>query len=88
MIGGNDHTVDDTSTADNSGPGDTYVIVTVSGADVPGVNLGFCYDLIVNELDDANPDSARSVQGCLRQFIKNGNAIVGLNRSQFQIPGN
>jgi hypothetical protein len=87
MVGGQVPDVDDTDTADNTGPGDTYVTVTISGGDVTGVNLGFCYDLIVNEDDDANADSVRSKQGSLRQFIKNSNAIAGVNRSQFQIPG-
>jgi hypothetical protein len=87
LIGGQDHTVDDTATADNGGPGDTYVVVTVSGADVSSVNFGFCYELIVNEDDDANADNVRSKQGCFRQFIKNSNAIVGVNKSWFQILG-
>ena len=87
LIGGQDHTVDDTETDNNAGPGDTYVTVTISGSDVSGVNLGFCFELIVNEDDDANPDNIRSKQGCLRQFIKNSNAIAGMNHSQFQVPG-
>jgi hypothetical protein len=86
-IGGQDPDVDDTATGDNVGPGDTYVTVTVSGADVSGVNFGFNFELIVNEGDDANADNMRSKQGTLRQFIKNSNAIVGVNKSWFQIPG-
>jgi hypothetical protein len=87
LIGGQDPNVDDTVTVDNVGPGDTYVTVTVSGADVNGVEFGFNYELIVNEDDDANADNLRSKQGTLRQFIKNSNAIAGTNRSWFQIPG-
>lgn len=83
-IGGQDHSVDDTATGDNGGPGDTYVVITVSGADVTGVNFGFNYDLITNTDDDSNLDSVRSKQGSLRQFIKNSNAIVGVNKSWFQ----
>ncbi len=60
--------------------------MVVSGGDVSGVNLGFSFELIVNEDDDANSDSVRSKQGCLRQFIKNSNAIVGVEKSWFQIP--
>ena len=48
LYGGQSATVDDAATGDNAGPGDTYVTVTVSGADVTGVNLGFAYNLIVN----------------------------------------
>ena len=59
----------------------------MAGADVTAVNFGFSYELIVNEDDDANPDHVRSKQGTFRQFIKNANAIAGINRSQFQIPG-
>ena len=61
--------------------------MTINGGDVSGVNFGFCYDLIINGDDDANADNLRSKQGCLRQFIKNSNAIVGVNKSWFQIPG-
>ena len=32
-------------------------------------------------------DDQRSQQGSLRQFIKNSNAITGVNTSRFQIPG-
>ena len=84
LIGGQDHEVDDTATGDNAGPGDTYFMITISGADVTGVNFGFNYNLITNTDDDSNVDSARSKQGCLRQFIKNSNAIVGANKSWFQ----
>ncbi len=87
MIGGQDHTVDDTTTGDNAGPGDTFATVTISGPDVSGVNFGFCFELIVNVDDDANADNIRSKQGTLRQFIKNSNAISGLNKTWFQIPG-
>ena len=85
LIGGQDPLVDDTSTGDNAGPGDTWVQVSISGSDVTGINFGFCYDLIVSEIDDTNADSVRSTQGCFRQFIKNSNAIVGTNKSWFQI---
>ena len=83
--------VDDTATGDNAGPGDTYVSVTVSGADVTGVNFGFAYNLIVNRTDDAGADNIRSTQGSLRQFIKNANAIgtangTTANVSQFRVP--
>jgi len=87
LIGGQDPAIDDTATADNAGPGDTYVVVAVSGADVTGANFGFGYELIVNEDDDANADNIRSKQGSFRQFIKNSNAVAGVNRSWFQIPG-
>ncbi len=85
-IGGQDAALDDTATGDNAGPGDTYSTVNISGADLADVNLGFSFDLIVNSRDDTNNDTVRSAQGALRQFIKNGNAIAGLNTSYFAIP--
>jgi hypothetical protein len=87
LMGGQDPVVDDSSTADDAGPGDTYVMVTISGADVTDVNFGFNFELIVNSDDDANPNNVRSKQGTLRQFIKNSNSILGINKSWFQIPG-
>ena len=91
LYGGQSPTLDDTATADNAGPGDTYVAVTVSGSDVGSVNFGFAYNLIVNTGDDTNADNVRSRQGSLRQFIKNANAIgsaggTTANISQFRIP--
>jgi uncharacterized repeat protein (TIGR01451 family) len=91
LYGGQSATVDDTATGDNAGPGDTYVSVTVSGADVGNVHFGFAYNLIVNKDDDSNAVTVRSKQGSLRQFIKNANAIgtaggTTANFSQFRIP--
>ncbi|MBT8102465.1 MAG: right-handed parallel beta-helix repeat-containing protein, partial [Gammaproteobacteria bacterium] len=81
--GGQSATVDDTTTNDNAGPGDTWVSVTVSGADVSNVNLGFAYNLVVNTLDGG--------QGSLRQFLRNANEIDNKNgttasSSEFRIP--
>ena len=75
MYGGQSATADDTDTGDNAGPGDNWVSVSISGANVANVNFGFAYNLIVNVEDDSNVDSALSDQGSLRQFIKNANAI-------------
>ncbi len=86
LIGGQEHSVDDTATGDNAGPGDTHVEVTLAGSDITGVNFGFCYDLIVTVDDDGSADNVRGQQGSFRQFIKNSNAIVGVNKSWFQIP--
>ena len=91
LYGGQNPILDDTATADNAGPGDTYVAVTVSGSDVGSINFGFAYNLIVNTLDNATADNVRSRQGSLRQFIKNANAIgsaggTTANISQFRIP--
>ena len=79
-MGGNDVDIDDTATAAAAGIGDTNVNVAVGGATivVAGVDLGFSYQLIVNEQDVG--------QGSLRQFITNANNITGVNSSQFMIP--
>jgi parallel beta-helix repeat protein len=57
--------------------------VTVSGADVTGVDFGFSFDVVVNALagdaQDDDPANNRSVQGSLRQFVQNANAISGQN---------
>ncbi len=91
VYGGQDPSLDDTATGDNAGPGDTWLSITVSGAEVSGVNFGFAYNLIVNTADDALADSARSRQGSLRQFIKNANGIATAggttaSASQFRVP--
>ncbi|MEE8244000.1 MAG: SdrD B-like domain-containing protein, partial [Pseudomonadales bacterium] len=87
LYGGQSATVDDTATNNDAGPGDNYVSVTISGANVPTVNFGFAYNLIVNTVD--------SGQGSLRQFIENANAIgtaggTTANSSEFrmQVPAN
>ena len=90
MYGGQSATADDTDTGDNAGPGDNWVSVSVSDANVSNVNFGFAYNLIVNVEDDGNADSALSDQGSLRQFIKNANAIASAggttaNYSQFRM---
>ena len=85
LIGGQDATVDDTTVGNNAGPGDTWTAVNVSGADVPGVDMGFSYELIVNTVDD-NVGLARSRQGSFRQFLKNVNASGGTYHSRFAIP--
>jgi len=86
LLGGQSAGTDDTGTGDDAGPGDTYVSVTVSGADETGVDFGFSFDVITNTQDDSNADTARSIQGSLRQFIKNSNAIAATRTSWFQIP--
>jgi len=64
-----------------------YVRVTVSGASVTGIDLGFSFNVVVNTRggnsadDDAGAN--RTVQGSLRQFIQNANAISGSNAMRF-----
>ncbi len=78
-LGGNDPMLSDLDTAPGAGIGDTNVSVVIAGsAGVSGVDLGFCYNLIVN--------TRNAGQGSLRQFLLNANAIFGANTSQFNIP--
>jgi hypothetical protein len=65
--------------------------VTVSGGNtVSGVDSGFSFNAVTNTLggdvqdDDLAAD--RTVQGSLRQFIQNANAITGANAMRF-VPG-
>lgn len=95
VYGGQSPSVSDTDTGDDAGPGDTWLPVTINGANVTGVDFGFAYNLIVNTSDDANADNVRSVQGSLRQFVKNANAIgsagsTTANVAEFrmQVPAN
>ncbi|NOZ59210.1 MAG: hypothetical protein GXO66_06515 [Euryarchaeota archaeon] len=51
------------------------------------IDLGFSFDVVVNARDgDDVAGSARSVQGSLRQFLLNANAVAGANEMRF-IPG-
>jgi parallel beta-helix repeat protein len=64
-----------------------HVIRVVAAADVNGVNFGFSFNNMVNTLaGDAQDDDGgnnRTVQGSLRQFIQNANAIAGANMMRF-----
>jgi hypothetical protein len=58
----------------------------VSGADVTGLDSGFSFQAITTTRDgDDDGGAARSVQGSLRQFIQNSNAIVGTQTSRFAL---
>ena len=51
------------------------------------IDFGFSFDVVVNTRDgDDVAGSARSVQGSLRQFLLNANAIAGEQSSTFRIP--
>jgi hypothetical protein len=57
----------------------THVALTGTG-NIGGVDSGFSFNVITTTLDGT------SVQGSLRQFLSNANAIAGQNSSQFAIP--
>jgi VCBS repeat-containing protein len=61
--------------------------VTVSGADTSNIDSAFSFNVVtgVRDGDDVGGEG-RSVQGSLRQFVDNANAIVGSNEMRF-VPG-
>ncbi|MGB7344042.1 MAG: cadherin domain-containing protein [Pirellulaceae bacterium] len=61
--------------------------VTVSGADTANIDSGFSFNVVtgVRDGDDVGAEN-RSVQGSLRQFVDNANAIAGANAMRF-VPG-
>ncbi|MCE2659636.1 MAG: DUF4347 domain-containing protein, partial [Rubrivivax sp.] len=62
------------------------VRVDVSGGDATAVDFGFSFNAITHGRDgDEVAGGNRSIQGSLRQFIQNSNALVGMQSSQFRI---
>jgi hypothetical protein len=59
--------------------------VAVSGANVGGVDSGFSFNAVVTTDDGDDVAGNRTVQGSLRQFLLNSNAIAGTQSSNFSI---
>ncbi len=61
--------------------------VTLSGGSVLNVDFGFSFNVVVNTTSGGTEDwdlaTNRTVQGSLRQFIQNANAIAGPNAMRF-----
>ncbi|MEZ5596734.1 MAG: LamG-like jellyroll fold domain-containing protein [Pseudomonadales bacterium] len=56
--------------------------VIVAGSDVTDINTGFSFTAITSTEDgDDDLSAARSVQGTLRQFLQNANAVTGTQSS-------
>ena len=69
-------------------PGLEHIIRrSVTTEDQSNVDFGFSFNVVTNTLaggfEDHDPDTARTVQGSLRQFIRNANAIAGDNEMRF-----
>ncbi|HYM60662.1 MAG TPA: right-handed parallel beta-helix repeat-containing protein [Thermoanaerobaculia bacterium] len=63
-----------------------HVARVVAGSeDVDGIDFGFSFDVVttVRDGDDDMASAGRSVQGSLRQFVSNANAISGPNAMRF-----
>jgi parallel beta-helix repeat protein len=60
--------------------------VSVASANVASVDYGFSYNVITNTRDgDEVGANNRTIQGSLRQFVQNSNALVTTQSSNFQI---
>lgn len=60
--------------------------ITVAGSDVTDVDAGFSFRVVDTTADgDDDLANGRSVQGSLRQFIQNANALSGSQQSYFNI---
>ena len=60
------------------------VAITLSGADVPAVDLAFSFNVVTHGADrDDDLLVDRSAQGSLRQFVQNANGITGANTMRF-----
>jgi uncharacterized repeat protein (TIGR01451 family) len=61
--------------------------VQVSGGDVSGVDFAFSFNVVTNlrggDTADDDASANRTVQGSLRQFLQNANAIAGANAMRF-----
>ena len=61
--------------------------VMISGADATAIDFGFSFKVVTNVRGGDNGDddgsAARTIQGSLRQFLQNGNAINGANVMRF-----
>jgi hypothetical protein len=62
-------------------------ILTVSGSDISNVDFGFSFNVVTNlaggDARDDDVGANRTVQGSLRQFIQNANAINAANVMRF-----
>ena len=58
--------------------------VAVNGGGTTGIDFGFSFNVVTNVRDgDDDGSTGRSIQGSLRQFITNANAITGANSMRF-----
>ena len=89
--GGRNANTSDASVAGNPVGSEHVARISVSGANVTGVDYGFSFNAIVTTDDGDDTGDNRTVQGSLRQFILNSNAITnasyGIQSSNFSIGG-
>ncbi|MGC8904601.1 right-handed parallel beta-helix repeat-containing protein [Thermus sp.] len=77
----------DTSPAANAGAKHRAWLDTGLGADISEVDFAFSFNVVTNlrggGAEDDDPNANRTVQGSLRQFLQNANAIAGPNAMRF-----
>ena len=84
LYGGKDATVSDNAAALTSAEHITRAVV--SGANAGAINSGFSFNAVTGTRDGDDDGAAnRSIQGSLRQFLQNANAIAGVQSSNFSI---
>jgi parallel beta-helix repeat protein len=76
--------------SDNAGAlasAEHVALVVLSSADVSGVDFGFSFNVVTHTRGGDNSDddtsAARTIQGSLRQFLQNANAIAKANAMRF-----
>ncbi len=77
-----------TDTAPSANTGAKHLArVAVSGGEVTGVDFAFSFNVVTNlrggGTEDEDTSANRTVQGSLRQFLHNANAIAGANAMRF-----
>ncbi|MGK0617699.1 right-handed parallel beta-helix repeat-containing protein [Meiothermus cerbereus] len=77
-----------TDTAPSANTGAKHLArVAVSGGEVTGVDFAFSFNVVTNlrggGTEDDDTSANRTVQGSLRQFLQNANAIAGANAMRF-----
>jgi hypothetical protein len=93
LYGGRSAIVSDNAAAANPVGSEHVVQVNyIVGTGIANVDFGFSFNAVVNTIDDAaGAPGSRTVQGSLRQFIQNANAIqntsFGIQSSNFSIGG-
>ncbi len=71
--------------ASSLGTAEHVIRRSVAGADALGVDFGFSFSAVTTARDGDDTADARTVQGSLRQFIQNSNALAGVQGVNFQI---
>lgn len=84
MYGGRNIELSDNATLLSTSEHVTRVVV--SSSNIANINSGFSFDVVTRTGDGDNDlSNSRSMQGSLRQFIQNSNALIGIQTSNFEL---